>query len=314
MSKSLIAATAFLTLATSAAHAGSTADRRVPAPSSTAPERARIVAPDIGTFRELGERPTLAREIATSNRSARVLSSDSSASGDVVVPAPSELQRFGDATSYSGRTSFEAACGDLRTLDMSGSLLEPGTVAACWPIHTWELGSAACYDPMTPTASHPGLELRTRGSITGGLPTNGLVVLTEGFLDAPTTVHGANAFADALQLDFSCRTTCVGFDIHALVRGPGEVRLDVYGPDDAELLASVIVLAEPAGTFFGMRAPSGIGRIVMDDAEFDVGALITNLSFNGCPVDDLTPPDLELPGRGGFEPRPGDIRPSGPRP
>jgi hypothetical protein len=203
------------------------------------------------------------------------------------APVDSGLRKHGGPTIFISRGAWQAACPDrFPLLTMEGSNFGPGSAVACfWP-HTWTAGAAPCYNGMVPTANHPDLQIIAIGGGGNPLPLGGaqaLVIVTAGVAGAASTLHGTNFFTDGCRLEWPCDgTTCVGFDIIALIGGPAFVNVDLFDQDGA-LIDTSQVLATTGGAFYGATNAGGIGAVAYngDGDPNNTGDLFDSLEFDG---------------------------------
>lgn len=174
----------------------------------------------------------------------------------------------GGALTFADRASFNSAVGTLPLEDFEGGATAAGAVNTCT-----EPVSNASNDPcFAPGDLIAGFQITSSG---GG----GVVALGDGFIGQPSTVMGANNFADFTTVTFTGGgVTTVGLDAFS---GSGGGNVDIRVFDSGGALADTITLAPSADNvseFFGIFSPGPISRIEIEGTGTS-GELFDNLAF-----------------------------------
>lgn len=192
----------------------------------------------------------------------------------------------GGALTFADRASFDSAVGTLPLEDFEGGATTAASVNTC----TEPVSSAsddACFAPGDLIA---GFQITSSG---GG----GVVALGDGLIGQPSTVMGANNFAEFTTVTFAGGSVnAVGLDAYS---GSGGGNVDVRVFDSGGTLADTITLAPSADNvseFFGIFAPGPISRIEIEGTSGS-GELFDNLAFGtGAQEPPVSVPTLGIAG------------------
>lgn len=182
---------------------------------------------------------------------------------------------LGTVQLFTDEMSFLAAAPTVLTETFENNLQPDNTVATCTePVNS--MSNDICYAPGNL------LDGFSVTSSSGG----GVVILTTGFLGAPSDIMGANNFVDTTIIAFNPPVSAVGMQLFTNAQSDIQISYLDAGSNPIDTGVAPMVPALPGSAYLGAVSPTPIGSIVIE-AIGDNGELVDNLSFGN-----LGPPPI----------------------